>query len=356
VTNAAVDNGDMLVRQISPLALLNALLRWRRVIALGAILAALAMTTFTLVRPRTWSSTSVFMPQSRRLPGNLAGLASQFGLSLPGAEPTQSPAFYADLVVSRQILEAVVDSPYAPPAPASLAKAVRARGRSEALKREDAIERLGERLRVAPNQRTGIVTVTVSLPTPALAQQVNDRLLALVNDFNQRTRQSQARAERRFAEQRREEVRRELRAAEDRMQRFLASNRAGLNSPMLTFENERLQRELRLQQQLLTSATESYEQARVEEVRDTPVITVIETPQVPVRPDPRRLVAKILLALLAGALIGIFVAIVLESMLRGSAGTLTELEEFRALRAELAAQIRSPLKALRRGGPAERTP
>jgi uncharacterized protein involved in exopolysaccharide biosynthesis len=49
---------------------------------------------------------------------------------------------------------------------------------------------------------------------------------------------------------------------------------------------------------------QAYEQARIEEVRDTPVITVIEAPMLPARPDPRpfgRAIAAGLLCALAVA-------------------------------------------------------
>ena len=49
-----------------------------------------------------------------------------------------------------------------------------------------------------------------------------------------------------------------------------------------------------------------YEQARIDEVRNTPVITVVEPPDLPTRPNPRRTVLKGLLGLIVGLLMGAF--------------------------------------------------
>src|SRR2546428_650042 len=108
----------------------------------------------------------------------------------------------------------------------------------------------------------------------ALSGLASELGLALVNTFNLERRQSRAAQEKRFVETRRTEARDELQVAEDRLKSFLERNRDYRNSPQLVFDQERLAREVALRQQLLTSLSQAYEQARIDEVRDTPVITV----------------------------------------------------------------------------------
>lgn len=45
------------------------------------------------------------------------------------------------------------------------------------------------------------------------------------------------------------------------------------------FQQQRLQKELDLRQQVYTTLAQAYEQARIDAVRDTPVITIIEHPE-----------------------------------------------------------------------------
>ncbi len=45
------------------------------------------------------------------------------------------------------------------------------------------------------------------------------------------------------------------------------------------FEHDRLERPVSMRQELVTAMAQAYEQARVDEVRNTPVITVIDQPE-----------------------------------------------------------------------------
>ena len=124
-------------------------------------------------------------------------------------------------------------------------------------------------------------------------------------------RQTRARAERTFAEGRQAEALAELRAAESDLLEFLTTNRDVTGSPALVARRERLQREVTMRQTVYTSLRQSYEQSRLEEVRDTPTITVVEDALLPARPDSRKLLQKLVLASAIGLLLGGFLALVL---------------------------------------------
>ena len=144
------------------------------------------------------------------------------------------------------------------------------------------------------------------MPSPAVSHALNSRLLALLDDFNRDTRRSQSSAERRFTEARQAQLRAELRASEDSAQRFLEDNRSGIaTSPQLKFIYDRLQRGVTLKQQVYGNMVQAFEQARIDEVRDTPVITVVESPHRPARPVSRQLAIKAALAFVLGIALGI---------------------------------------------------
>ena len=340
--------------EVSLLRLGNLLLRHRYVVARLAILGALIATVPPLVLPRSYTVSSGFTPQNRRQSGTLSGLAGQLGLALPlNLDGGQPPAFYADRVTSRQLLGQVVDTRYSiatasGSADVSLIDFLGAKGRTPALRRDAAIRELRRAVDAAVDNKTGIVSLSVTLEDPALARQVNQRMLDLLNEFNLQNRQSQAAAERRFTESRVAQVRRDLREAEDRLQAFLQRNREYRLSPQLTFEHDRLQREIDLQQEVFTTLAQSYEQARIEEVRDTPVITIVEAPAEPVRPDSRRLVLKCLLGLLFGSFIGILVAIARGYAANSSATDGAAASEFADLRRQAVSEIARPWRALAR--------
>jgi uncharacterized protein involved in exopolysaccharide biosynthesis len=162
-----------------------------------------------------------------------------------------------------------------------------------------------------------------------------------VNQFNLQTRQTQAAAERRFVEGRLEEAQAELMQAEEVLESFLQRNRAFSNSPQLQFEHDRLQRVVAQRQQVVNSLTVAFEQARIDEVRDTPVITIVEPPQVPALPDRRRLVLKVVMALVIGATVMGILAISTDFVRRSESTEPNEFAEFQKLKGELVGDLRS---------------
>jgi uncharacterized protein involved in exopolysaccharide biosynthesis len=71
-----------------------------------------------------------------------------------------------------------------------------------------------------------------------------------------------------------------------------------------------------MQQQLVTGLVQQYEDARIREVRDTPVITVIERPAIAVRADPRRGVLTVAAALSLSLLLAIGWVLVRDAIYR----------------------------------------
>jgi uncharacterized protein involved in exopolysaccharide biosynthesis len=338
--------------ELSFLRVANVLLRHRRmVVAWGLLLMAL-VAGLTLYFPRTYTARSTFMPQTRKQSSSLSGIAAQFGLAMPTTEASQSPAFYADLVQSRGLLGSVVDTPFeyetedGTKVKGTLTDFYKSKGKSPALRRDAAIRRLADDVDASTVQKTGVVDLSVTVTQPALAVQINQRLLELLNEFNLKSRQSQAGEERRFTERRLGEVKQDLRAAEDRLQQFLQRNRDIRNSPELTFQADRLQREVAMQQDVYTTLAQAYEQAKIEEVRDTPVITVVQQAEFPVRPDRRGLVIKSILGLMGGLLVGAALAFWRSYTTNTASLATTEAAEFAVLRRQAAGDLLRPWRPL----------
>ncbi len=316
IANGRADGTDR--DQLTLTRLASVALRYRRLLLLWSGGAAFIVAAVTLLLPRTFTSSSTFMPQARRSQGNLSGIASQLGLPISGLmEGGESPQLYVNLLRSRQLLGSVVDSRFPAAGPSdsgqALLEILNPGRKPDGIRREEAIDKLASLSSVRVEPKVAMVTLSVTLKNPALARGVNERFLALVNEYNLRTRQSQAKQERRFSEQRAEAVQASLREAEDRLQQFMQQNRDYRNSPLLTFQQERLSRAVSQQQTVYTAVLQSLEQAKMDEVRDTPVITVIEPPMEPARPDRRNLLAKTLLAALLGLLVGVTIVIFQEN-------------------------------------------
>jgi uncharacterized protein involved in exopolysaccharide biosynthesis len=340
--------------EISLVALANAILHRRRLVAWSGLALFAVVVSATLLQGRVYTAAASFIPQSGQVSGGLSTIAAQFGLALPIGEATQSPDFYADLVRSREVLSAVVDDRYSFRADTgavtgTLLNIFRIEGRDSALRQEKGIRALGGVVSTGVDKRTGVIRVAATTRYPALSQQITQNIVDEVNRFDLERRQARAAAEREFMEQRVKEVRADLRAAEDRLQAFLLSNRQYRDSPVLTFQTDRLTRDVNMQQQVYTSLSQAVEQARIEAMRDTPVIMVVDRPAVPARPDPRGLLPRGMIALVAGLVAGMVLAIIAGRLDKARGEEPSAYGELYRLRADLLADLRRPWRLFRSG-------
>lgn len=290
------------VGEISVVAVLAAAARrWRLVVALpllcGVVAVALAFMN------ESYSARSRFVPTSGASAkgGQLAGLAAQFGFNLGGGagEPLD---FYVDLVRSHDLLRAVVRTEYrfareplsADTLEGNLIQLFGVGGLTPEDSLRSAVNTLEELISVSASAKSGVVSVSTTAPWPALSEQINRRVLDLVEEFNRARRKSQAGAERSFVEARLAEARAELEKAEAGLARYVDANRGYTMSPYQRTEYERLQRQASLAGQVYSTLAQAYETARIDEVRNTPVITVLESPEGSARPGASKKVALIL--------------------------------------------------------------
>ena len=338
--------------EISLLKLASVLLR-RRLLVFGlAVLAFVGAMVVGVQAPRSYDAISRFMPQSPG-PGARQGLAAQFGFGLVEGSRDQSPAFYMDLLMSRSLLREVVETVYTFSADTgtvsgTLMEIYQVQEETAALRRDEAIRDVRDAVAAGSVPTTGIMTVTVTSLYPELAFRINQKLLELVDRFNREIRQSRAALERQFTESRREEVGLDLRRAEDGLQEFLQRNRDYGNSPELTFQHDRLAREIQMQQELFTSISQAFEEAKIEEVRDTPVITIVDPPEMPLRPNGRGLTGWGLVALTLGGILGGFLAFTTEFLSNTRVEADGELGEFSRLVKESLDDLRYPWRPMRR--------
>jgi uncharacterized protein involved in exopolysaccharide biosynthesis len=344
--------------EISGLAILVALLRERGIIAGATVIAAAIGLALAWVVGPKYSANSTFLPQTSANKGaRLANLAAQFGVSVDEGSRSESPDFYADLVRSRGLLSKAVMTKYSvgPPsgvrdsAHKTLIEIYGLEGKPRPKALELAVDRLAKNVSGRADARTGLVRVETTAKQPDLAVQINRRLLELVAEYNQQTRQSQASAERQFVQNQLQESQQQLQQAEGALQQFLQENRRYFDSPSLTFEHARLERQVSLQQQLYTSLVQSFQQARIEEVRNTPVITVVDSPDGSARKAGLGRAAALVLSAMVGFFIGLGIAITRQFLRAQRAHSTPEFEEFEQLR-------RSALGGLRPSHWLERSP
>lgn len=331
---------------ISLLSIANVLLRRMRFIIFFTLVLATIAVLMTLFSSVTFVATSRFTPETAQVGiSRLSSLASQFGIDAGASGGGESLQFYAELLNSPELLrdvvvtEYVVDDGERGRRGGTLIELLEIEGETPSVRLRRAVDDLRERTSVGSNYQANLISVEIRAPWPELAVAVNRRMLQLVNRFNLERRQSRAGAEREFVEGRLEQAQQELRAAEERYINFVQANRRYDASPELTFEANRLQQEVSAQEEVILSLQQAFEKAKIEEVRNTPVVTVVDDPQASVRPDGTNLILNVLVALVFGLMVGSAMALILEYLERERREEPEEYAEFRRLRKRVVASM-----------------
>ena len=310
----AVPQGD----ELPLLDLVVGVLRHARLLAwvsITVVVLAVAPLVFSASLGRREYSSEALLTTSARRNSSLSGLAAQFGIAVPGSDPTQSPAFFVDVLKSHAMLSALAATTYPTRSGDSttLSDHFRIKGNRSDLRLSKTREALRDRITVTSAQRSGIITLTATDRDPRVAQAILSRAIALLGEANIASRRTQASAERRFTEAQLTDARLALRRAEDDQRVFLQRNRDYRVSPMLTLEHDRLIREVGMRQQVFTMLAEAFEQAKIEEVRDTPVLTVVQSPYLPEAPKPLRFFLRFAIAAALGLGLGVLLALGIEA-------------------------------------------
>jgi len=303
--------------------------------------------------PRTFTAEAQFMPKGAAGQSQLSGIAAQFGINVSGGGGGQSTQFYIDLLESRPLLSPVADKTYTMRGDSGvirgdLIRIFGIRDPRPAVRRVRVINALKGAVSSSASVKTGVITVSVTSRSPELAQQIAKNLLDQVNVYNLARRQEQAAAEREFVEQRVAEAQANLRQSESELGYFLDTNRQYRTSPQLTLEFGRLQRAMDMRQTIYTGLLQAFEQARIEEMRDLPVITIVEPPELPLDPNRRGGGRKALLGLLVGLAVGVALAFLRARFAMNRAAQSDDFIEFTALRKEAIGDIIHPWRPVAR--------
>jgi uncharacterized protein involved in exopolysaccharide biosynthesis len=193
-----------------------------------------------------------------------------------------------------------------------------------------------------------VITLSVTTGNPQLSLQIAQNVLDQVNIYNLSNRQQTAAAERAFAERQVLEKRQELRQAETELENFLETNRLYRQSPQLALEYNRLQREVDRRNLVYSSLLSAYETARIEEVKDLPVITIIEQPELAIEANRRGGAKKTLIGLVIGFILACLIAFARDRMARNREAQTDEFLEYTELKREAIGDLTHPWRPLSR--------
>ena len=276
-----------------------------------AIAAGLLMAAAALFMPNYYRSEARLLPvESKGVGGNLGGLASAaaaFGVSVPGGD--SGDANFVDVLNSRWLREQLLNTEFKYHARSWLLGSEKAHKKTlydylEAKNLDRALKELGVMLSASRDLKSKVISISAETTSPELSQMIVQQTAKLLETFNREKSRTRGSAKAVFAEARLSDARKEMNEAEDAFRRFLEANRNYQTSgdPAVRLRGTRLETELRLRQQLVTSIALNREQALLEEKNDIPILNVMDSGNLPIdKSKPARSVLVLMAMLLVGA-------------------------------------------------------
>lgn len=331
--------------QTSLLVFLSILLRNRRVIATCGLIGLIGFGAFAMTEANLYIASGSFAARASRSAGQVPGAAAQIGLSLGVVDVAQSTLFYGELARSNSILIPVAQRTYTITTAKGtrsgpLAEFVGVKSSSPTAAAIITAKNLADRVAVLTSSRSGVVTLLVTAEDPQIAQQIAVNILKELDSYSSTSRKEQAVAERKFVEGLVVESRQKLSDTENRLAAFRQQNRDIGSSPNLRIQDDQLVRDADLAQQEYAGLESSYQQARIEEVRNLSAIRIVDYPDIPVEPQRREAARKTLIGFVTGIFAGIVIAFLRQRLDEKRRGRDTTLDQFTDARRETSADAR----------------
>lgn len=276
-----------------------------------AFAAGVLTAAVSIFMPNYYRSEARLLPvESKGLSGNLGGLATAaaaFGVSVPGGEGND--ANFVDVLNSRWMRERLLQSEFQYRhrmwrfGPERMEKGTLFAYLDEK-NLDRAVKRFGEVLSASRDLKSKVISLSVETKSPDLSQQVVQRAVKLLETFTQEKGRTRGGAKAAFAEARLADARTEMDQAEEAFRRFLEGNRNYQSSadPAVRLKGTRLENELRLRQQLVTTLALNREQALLEEKNDLPILNMLDAGNLPIeKSKPARSIMVLLVTFLVGA-------------------------------------------------------
>lgn len=276
-----------------------------------ALAAGLLTALITLFLPNYYKSEARLLPvESKGLGGSLGGLATAaaaFGVSVPGGD--SNDANFVDVLNSRWLREQLLQTEFRYHTRSWHFGAERLEQGTlyayvDEKNMDRAVKKVGDVLSATRDLKSKVITISAETKSPELSQQVVQRAGKLLETFLQEKGHTRGGAKALFAEARLAEARGEMDQAEEAFRRFLEGNRNYQTSgdPAVRLRGTRLETELRLRQQLVSTLAMNREQALLEEKNDIPILNLLDPGNLPIeKSKPARFVLILLGTLLVGA-------------------------------------------------------
>ncbi|TSA14250.1 hypothetical protein D4R75_16185 [bacterium] len=274
----------------------------RRQIILCVGLMTVLTTVIVLLIPSQYTAETSILPDLEK--NKLLGLAGASDLAaVTGLNIGEAPVskLYPVMVKSARILSEVLYTKYKTsefPDSVDLIRFWGIKKRNEAEKFEKALDLLRDRMEVSFDNRLGTLSLKVSMEEPGLAADVANRATSELDIYTRTKKRTSVTAQREFIEMRLKDVASALASVEDSLRSFREKNRRVADSPQLVLMQGRLERAVQINSTIFIELKKQVEIAKIEEIKNVPIINVLDPARVPVASSSPQKLADIVFAFL----------------------------------------------------------
>ena len=261
------------------------------------------------------SSTILYSQSGNSNPAGLAGLASQFGVSVPqnSSADLSNPSLFPQLIKSRTFAERILSnkilvSPNKPKQ--TLFKVFTDNEESNFSKNTELIQQAVSTFHgmVRLENQGSLNVLYVESVNPTLAKELNYLVLEELKKLNRLFKIQHVNEKVRFIEQRIVAVKNDLETSEKNLKSFRERNRQ-TSSPALQLELERITREVEIQKNVFLTLKQQYELSKIEEVQEGSVFQILDEPKLPLYPINRNIKLSLIVSFIFGAGLGLVLAL-----------------------------------------------
>ena len=249
--------------------------------------------------------------------GGLAGLASQFGVSV-GREASpndlSSPSLFPELIKSRAFSEQMLEKQFQiglDKKEYTLFQILTNQESTDSLNdlemRYAAIGEFQKMVSFTKKLTEKFSTLDVIADDPVFARDLANAVLSQLETMNKFYKSKSLNEKIYFINNRINSVNKELTKSEKELKQFNESN-IQISSPALTLENERLEREVEIQKDIFITLKQQLELAKIQEVEGGSSVQVLDYPEIPFERSNKNLINSLIFNSMLGFAIGVLIA------------------------------------------------
>jgi uncharacterized protein involved in exopolysaccharide biosynthesis len=292
------------------LAIVNTLLRQRWwIVGIASVVTGLAIVNVMLAKP-------VFTATAKFLPSQSSAMSSRMGAIIEGQANVgrgddPSTDYYVALVQSPSFLQGVVTRTFdvGEGEPQTLVDFYKVPGGSEAERVRRAVETLDKSISISAVKVQGnpmlprLITLECKARSAILAADICSAVLDEIVKHNTDVRGAKVRQNREFVQAQLDTAKKELDEATEAFATFTARNRK-IVSPALEADKDRLERQVRVKEDVYNTLSRQLVLARIEEQETRPAIEMIQMPEPPLKRSAPRRTQTVMIAGFVGLFLG----------------------------------------------------